>query len=223
LEQAKGLNPNLASDRNGTQLSADGYTNLEMYLNELAGDPVVYVNQVPTVTWSLTQSATSAGTQLSVQSTPVDRDGRVAKVDVLHNGVVVKTLLAAPWNADLAGVPAGNHVVQLRVTDNQGAVVVSEAKYATVLGRSGLRVLENPWRGIANMEFQLTATQTKQKVSFRVIRVGAGLVRAFTLANPTTGLNRMRVVSSKTYPAGNYQIVMLLDGVVYETVLARKF
>lgn len=39
-----GLNPNLASDRNLTNLSAEGYTNLEMYLNELAGDPVVWRN-----------------------------------------------------------------------------------------------------------------------------------------------------------------------------------
>ena len=34
----KGLNPSDASDGNGTNLSSIGYTNLEMYLNELAGD-----------------------------------------------------------------------------------------------------------------------------------------------------------------------------------------
>ncbi|MGC4094437.1 MAG: thrombospondin type 3 repeat-containing protein [Polyangiaceae bacterium] len=37
-ETAHGLNPNDASDGNGTKLSKIGYTNLEMYLNELAGD-----------------------------------------------------------------------------------------------------------------------------------------------------------------------------------------
>lgn len=41
-ETSHGLKINDATDRNGTNLSADGYTNLEMYLNELAGDPVVY-------------------------------------------------------------------------------------------------------------------------------------------------------------------------------------
>jgi hypothetical protein len=41
-ENARGLNSNDATDRNGTSLSLDGYTNLEMYLNELAGDPVAY-------------------------------------------------------------------------------------------------------------------------------------------------------------------------------------
>lgn len=41
-ETAHGLSISNAADRNGTQLSVDGYTNLEMYLNELAGDLVVY-------------------------------------------------------------------------------------------------------------------------------------------------------------------------------------
>ncbi|MBK9577233.1 MAG: pectate lyase [Fibrobacterota bacterium] len=41
-ETSHGLKANDATDRNGTNLSLDGYTNLEMYLNELAGDPVVY-------------------------------------------------------------------------------------------------------------------------------------------------------------------------------------
>ncbi|NLB63339.1 MAG: T9SS type A sorting domain-containing protein [Fibrobacter sp.] len=41
-EIAHGLDPNNPADRNGTELSAEGYTNLEMYLNELAGDPVIY-------------------------------------------------------------------------------------------------------------------------------------------------------------------------------------
>ncbi len=37
-ETEHGLDPNDAEDRNGTNLSKVGYTNLEMYLNELAGD-----------------------------------------------------------------------------------------------------------------------------------------------------------------------------------------
>ena len=37
-ETKKDLNPSDASDGNGTNLSSIGHTNLEMYLNELAGD-----------------------------------------------------------------------------------------------------------------------------------------------------------------------------------------
>lgn len=41
-ESEHGLNPNDGSDGAIVSLSADDYTNLEMYLNELAGDPVEY-------------------------------------------------------------------------------------------------------------------------------------------------------------------------------------
>ena len=45
-ETSHGLNPSDAADRNGLQLSADGYTNLEMYLSELAGDAIKW-NSAP--------------------------------------------------------------------------------------------------------------------------------------------------------------------------------
>lgn len=43
-ESKHGLNPNQAGDYNGKELSNEGYTNLEMYCNELAGDPVIFAN-----------------------------------------------------------------------------------------------------------------------------------------------------------------------------------
>jgi hypothetical protein len=43
-EKKHGLNPDNAGDCSGKELSADGYTNIEMYINELAGDPVVFKN-----------------------------------------------------------------------------------------------------------------------------------------------------------------------------------
>lgn len=41
-EERYGLDPDNADDCNGKNLSGDGYTNIEMYVNELAGDPVVF-------------------------------------------------------------------------------------------------------------------------------------------------------------------------------------
>lgn len=45
-EKEHGLNPDDAADGAIVSLSADDYTNLEMYLNELAGDPVEYNGNV---------------------------------------------------------------------------------------------------------------------------------------------------------------------------------
>lgn len=45
-EKTYGLNPDNASDGSSTDLSVDGYTNIEMYINQLAGDPVKFTNVV---------------------------------------------------------------------------------------------------------------------------------------------------------------------------------
>lgn len=45
-EEEHGLNPDAPDDAGGTELSKDGYTNIEMYVNELAGDPVVFADRV---------------------------------------------------------------------------------------------------------------------------------------------------------------------------------
>ena len=59
-ETAHGLNANDPKDGAAVSLSADDYTNLEMYLNELAGDPVAYngapVTYDPITGGSLVQS-----------------------------------------------------------------------------------------------------------------------------------------------------------------------
>jgi pectate lyase len=68
-EKAHGLNPNSAADRNATNLSPDGYTNLEVYLNELAGDGAVAVsrdNQQPALKDAEARKALTA--RLSVRS-----------------------------------------------------------------------------------------------------------------------------------------------------------
>ena len=45
-EKKHSLDPSNEDDRNKTNLSKEGYTNLEMYLNELAGDPVDFTDNV---------------------------------------------------------------------------------------------------------------------------------------------------------------------------------
>ncbi|MDS0528309.1 hypothetical protein NNC19_21720 [Clostridium sp. SHJSY1] len=70
-ETKHGLNPKDPEDRNGLQLSAEGYTNLEMYLDELAGDTLKW-NSNPNTPTTPTKQTTTSGKyvdSLSVKDT----------------------------------------------------------------------------------------------------------------------------------------------------------
>ncbi len=56
------LDKNNAADGNEYTLSAEGYTNIEMYLNQLMGDPLVWAEVKPTPTPKPTATPTSAPT-----------------------------------------------------------------------------------------------------------------------------------------------------------------
>ena len=61
-EKKHGLNPNDNSDNCTITLSAEGYTNVEMYLNELMGDPLVWASDEPTATPTPVPTATPTPT-----------------------------------------------------------------------------------------------------------------------------------------------------------------
>lgn len=68
-ELEHGLNPNNDADRNGLNLSLEGYTNLEMYLNELAGDELEWnTNPVMTESPSETPSVTGSSKPLDTSA-----------------------------------------------------------------------------------------------------------------------------------------------------------
>ncbi len=100
-EISHGLNPNLASDRNLTDLSADGYTNVEMYLNELAGDPVVYKNQTGTF-YTITKHAAPGG---SITQSP-DGSKILEKTPVTLTAVPNGGWIFTGWSGDHTGTNA---------------------------------------------------------------------------------------------------------------------
>ena len=83
-EKEHGLNPNDASDGPVVGLSSDDYTNVEMYLNELAGDPVEYnggkVGAVLDTSYSY--SIVNAGSGLSLEV----KDGTTANGTDVQQG-----------------------------------------------------------------------------------------------------------------------------------------
>lgn len=94
------LNPNSASDRNGTNLSASHYTNLEMYLNELAGDNVVFAS--PPVSNIALQVNNQKAEWLSVVST---KGEKVTSIYSLFNASSIQQ------NASWKALPSGAYFV----------------------------------------------------------------------------------------------------------------
>jgi pectate lyase len=112
-ETAHGLNPSSAEDRNNTNLSPDNYTNLEIYLNELAADPVRWKTtansssraKVSTQCFSLTPRGLMldfpAGSP--VRAELLDVSGKV--LEILYDGSTTGAVTTVPFNRNTALSP----------------------------------------------------------------------------------------------------------------------
>lgn len=83
-ETAHGLNPNNAADGSIVSLSADDYTNVEMYLNELAGDPVEFNGKVETISAFETIEAENYADQSGIRVEDCSEGGQ--NVGYIENG-----------------------------------------------------------------------------------------------------------------------------------------
>lgn len=63
----------------------------------------------------------AAGTAIAVNSTPVDSDGTIARVDFYVDGTLVATDTAAPYTTQVSGLSAGPHTLHAVALDNSGA------------------------------------------------------------------------------------------------------
>ncbi|MBQ9899442.1 MAG: carbohydrate-binding protein, partial [Ruminococcus sp.] len=79
-ETAHGLDPNNAKDGAIVSLSGDDYTNLEMYLNELAGDPVEF-NGVPAAEPISAFETIQAEDYTSESGTKIEDESHVAYIE----------------------------------------------------------------------------------------------------------------------------------------------
>lgn len=83
-EKEHGLDPNDASDGSIVSLSADDYTNVEMYLNELAGDSVEYNGITETISAFETIEAESFSSQHGVRIEDLASGGQ--NIGFIENG-----------------------------------------------------------------------------------------------------------------------------------------
>jgi hypothetical protein len=134
-ETAHGLDPNNADDRNNTNLSLDQYTNLEMYLNELAGDSLRWNTtalrarkaSAQSIPVSLTARGIRidlpAGTRVIVER--LDLSGRVR--ETLHNGALETERAVIPLHRE-RGASASASLLRIRAGGKERVLPVIDVQ-----------------------------------------------------------------------------------------------
>lgn len=128
-ELEKGLSPANPDDRNGTNLSPEGYTNLEVYLHDLVVKGSVgnknTDNPFVAITSPVNNTLKDAGSNVTVEAAASDSDG-IAKVEFIVDGVAIAEDKAAPYSFDWNNVADGTHFLVVRATDNAGLSTQSD-------------------------------------------------------------------------------------------------
>lgn len=128
-ELKKGLSPTNPDDRNGTNVSPEGYTNLEVYLHDLivkgtAGNKHTD-NPVVAITSPVNNTLKDAGSNVTVEASASDNDG-IAKVEFIVDGNVMAEDTTAPYSFEWNHVTDGTHFLVVKATDNAGLSTQSD-------------------------------------------------------------------------------------------------
>jgi large repetitive protein len=138
-EMANGLSPADPFDRNLTNLSPEGYTNLEVYLHDLIvkgnADNKNTDNPVVSITSPGNNVLKEEGGSITVDAVASDSDG-IAKVELIVDGIAVAEDTAAPYSFEWNNVIDGTHYLVVRATDNAGLSTHSD-NVAVHVNRTG--------------------------------------------------------------------------------------
>jgi hypothetical protein len=204
------------------------------------------VGQLPTV--AITSPA--AGSSLTTVSTvPIiagatDPDGTVASVAFYDNGVLLNTILAAPFTVNWTPGSAGTHRLVAVVTDNSGNIVSSAPVDLTVTAGTSQPptvTLANPGPQISGATVNLTATAsdpdgTVASVQFLVngaalstdatppftatwVPTQAGTYRLTAIATDNSGNQTVSVAVNVTVTASSVPVVEITSPAGASTVV----
>jgi hypothetical protein len=182
----------------------DGYTNLEMYLNELAGDAVVYKGQ-GSLTSVIVNPAEMIGRMVF---TPVSRSG-IQKVEFWKNGVLECSDNAYPYQCQDTVSVATSYNYEARVY--VGGAIAYRTKATMVMPFAyGLRTVRTPNELYAS--FNLPAGFTKGKALTLKVTSGTGSswTQSYTGGVPGTQRVKFGVKFARKY-TGNF-VMQIMDG-----------
>lgn len=122
-ELANGLDPHDASDRNA--LHASGYTQLEMYLNGIAGEG--FANPETSILSPADHVLLNEGDSLEISASASDIDGTIAKVEFYAGDIKLGEDDTAPYAFEWTNVPEGTHFLTVRAVDDSGTSTQSSS------------------------------------------------------------------------------------------------
>ncbi|MEK4286699.1 pectinesterase family protein [Paenibacillus sp. FSL P4-0502] len=207
-EIANGLDPTDSEDGKKTTLSAEGYTNLEVYLNDLivlgkAGNEHTD-NPVTAINYPVNNQIIESGNNVNVTASASDSDG-IAKVEFIVNGVKQAEATTAPYSFDWNNVQDGTYYLVVQAVDNKGLKTQSD-NVAIHVNTSG-SVL--PWTSVDVGRPGIAGVTTLHPDSGKITLKSAGLIGA-TSESETAVDNFQFAYQTLT---GNGEIIARIDSV----------
>ena len=132
-ESAHGLNPNDAKDGAIVSLSGDDYTNLEMYLNELAGDPVEY-NGTPVTYDAIKGRLVSADVLDTAYYSSWGIDNTLAVGDSLFGDRTAEKCAVSELPDKLSGAELVLTPCDAKASSNEQAVLTAQNDITLIVG-----------------------------------------------------------------------------------------
>ncbi len=132
-ESAHGLNPNDAKDGAIVSLSGDDYTNLEMYLNELAGDPVEY-NGTPVTYDAITGRLVSVDVLDTAYYSSWGIDNTLAVGDALFGDRTAEKCAVSELPDKLSGAELVLTPCDAKASSNEQAVLTAQKDITLIVG-----------------------------------------------------------------------------------------
>src|SRR5690606_35645876 len=105
---------------------------------------VVEPNKAPTVaiTRPLENASFSQGANVVIQVDASDSDGAISKVEFFNGTTKLGEDLSSPYSYTWTNVPAGNHTITARATDNKSATTISKPVTISVAAENKLPLVQ---------------------------------------------------------------------------------
>lgn len=137
-EERNNLDPNNADDRNF--LNAEGYTNLELYLNSTA--KTGSKNPEVVITAPANNAIVKSGSKVRIEASASDTDGTIKKVEFYLNGEKIGEDTTKPYSFNWNKVEDGTHYLIALATDDTGAAAYSTKVTVHANTKGGIK----PWK-----------------------------------------------------------------------------